>query len=373
MNGDWHNRRRLMAALSFTLMAGVAIAAFHIVPRPLSSRQYQDFYTVLGSIHANLGDGPIFTLDDGLFPHQCGKALFSAGSTLALRAYDIAVCRESLATSHPYLLAADLRVPWAIVPSAEREELRHFAGVLIAQWEKVGQRLLQSSFFERSYAPVFKDILRHAFNQAMTAPVTDQALTKAVTTFDRRQIDQIIEGILPIFLEKAKKNFWQTLHGSISAIFGGDDIAQREAMAQLGAEVFSDPRTQEHLARTIPPLLTSREAMRVSLVMARESAKAILGDQRMLSLVGQLLTDQHFLGLQPFSAELEQFVRVLPVRLMRLRYRFDHNPLATYILRNMVRGRSGFLVLLLTPQQEQLLSNSDLPSGPALRKITIPY
>ncbi|CAK0758259.1 conserved hypothetical protein [Gammaproteobacteria bacterium] len=370
MSGDWQDHRVLMALASLVLMGGVIVAAFNILPWFPGNPDAA--YVTLGSINAYAGGGPVFVLDDDLFPHQCGKAHLTPTGGLDLFAYADPVCRNGVATLRPYLMAADLRVPWAVVPKLERKDLSHLAGQVIAQWEEVGYRLIHSSFFEQSYAPVIKDILRGAFRQAWVSPATSQALARAAETFDRRQVDRVIEGIIPVFLEKAKKNLWQTLRSYTEAVLSGEDKANQDAMAQLGAEVFADPRVHAHLAQTFPPLLTSREVMIVGAVMAKESGKAIFDDSRTLPLLGRLLTDQHFLSLQPFSVEAEHLVRVLPVRLMRLRHRLDHNPLATYVLRAMVRARRDFLVLLLSPQQERQLADSDLPPGPALRRIEPP-
>ena len=369
MNDDWQNHRILMALASLSLMAGVVIAAFNILPHSPDGPDAS--YVTLGSINAYAGEGPVFILGDDLFPHQCGKAQLTSAGGLDLFAYADPACRNGVTALRPYLLAADLRVPWAVVPKIERKDLGNLAGLVIAQWETLGYQLIHSPFFEQSYTPVIKDILRNAFRQAWISPVTGQALRRAAETFDRRQVDGIIDGILPIFLEKAKKNFWQTLRSYTEAMLSGENKANQEAMARLGAEVFSDPRVHAHLAQALPSLLISREVMIVGAVMAKESGKTIFDDPRTLPLLGRLLTDQHFLSLQPFSVEAEHLLRVLPTRLMRLRHRLDHNPLATYVLRAIVRARRGFLVLLLSPQQEQQLADSDLPPGPALRRIEL--
>ncbi len=368
MNGGWDDHRNLMALASLVLMGAVVVAAISILP--WRGFDYPDaVYATLGSLNAPVGDGPVFTLGDDLFPHQCGKARLAREGRLRLYAYADPVCRDGVVALRPYLLAADLRVPWAVVPPDERRDLRDSAGTVMAQWELVSQELFHSAFFAQNYAPTFRDVLRGAIRQAWIAPATDQALARAAETFDRRQVDQLVEGIIPIFVEKARKNLWQTLHTYGEAMLGSGDKVNEEAMAKLGAEVFADPRVRTHLADTMPNVLTSREVITVGAVLAKESSKAILGDPRTLPLVGRLLTDQRFLDLHPFSPEAEHLLRVLPVRLLRLRHRLDHNPLATYVLRTMIRGHQGFLVLMLSPQQERQLANSDLPAGPALRRV----
>lgn len=365
------NHRVIMAILSLMLMGLVTVAAFHIFPLLNTPLPPAASYNVLGNINANTGEGPIFTLGADFFPHQCGKARFgsSGAATLNLFAYGDEACRIGVTNLRPYLMTADLRVPWAIVPTAERDQLHHLAGVVMDQWEVVGKQLLQSVFFRQYYAPALKEIVHGALRQAWATPATEQVITRAVHNFDRTQLDRIMEGILPIVLEKAKQNLWQTMRSYAAAILGATTNADQEAMLRLAAEVFADPRTREHLTATFPPLLTNRAVVMVAAVMARESFRAILDDPRLMPLLGRLFTDQRFLSLQPFTVEFEQLLRTLPLRLMRLRRRFDHNPLATYILRNLIRGRRGFLVLMLSPEQEQQLAESDLPAGPALRKI----
>lgn len=370
MNGDFHGRRILMALTSLLLMLGVALAAVRIVPRlPGSVIKPDVSYAMLGKINANTGEGPVFILGNDLFPQQCGKGYLTNSGKLNLLAYQNPSCQAGITQLQPYLLAADIRVPWSVFPSKERDELRRLAGTVIRQWESVGDQLIHSQFFQQYYSPEIKEILRDSFRSAWVSSAVENALNRASETFDRRQIDQIIEGIVPIVFEKAKKNFWQTLRGYTESLISGEDKSHQENMAKLGAEVFADPRTREHIAQTFPVLLTSREVMIVSAIMAKESFKAIINNPRSLPLVGKLLTDQRFLALQPFSTEVENFIRILPSRLMRLRRRFDHNPLATYILRNMIRGRRGFLIIMLSPNQELQLANSDLPPGPALRRI----
>lgn len=361
------NHRVVMAILSLGLMALVIFAAFHIFPLLNPPPQLAASYTVLGNINANAGEGPIYTLGTDFFPHQCGKARLS--STLSLFPYSDPVCRAGITNFRPYLMAADVRVPWAVVPTAERENLRHLAGIVLDQWEVVAKQLFQSAFFRQYYVPTFKELAQNALRQAWTTPATEQVLSRAIHSFDRSQLNNILEGIVPIVLEKAKQNLWQTMRSYAAAILGASTQADQEAVLRLAAEVFADPRIREHLTQTFPPLLTNRAVVMVAAVMARESFRTILDDPRTMPLLGRLLTDQRFLSLQPFTPELEQLIRTMPLRLMRLRRRFDHNPLATYILRNLIRGRRGFLVLMLSPEQEQQLAESDLPSGPALRKI----
>jgi hypothetical protein len=54
---------------------------------------------------------------------------------------------------------------------------------------------------------------------------------------------------------------------------------------------------------------------------------------------------------------------------MRMRHRKDHNPLVSYVLRAIMRGQQNFLVLMLSPEQEQQLSHRNLPPEPTLNRV----
>jgi len=359
--------RFIVSLSSLFILGAVIAAAIKIVPMPLGKPSAA--YLTQGTVNAHPGKGPVFILDDQLFPHQCGKARLSHLGELALFAYHDEECQTGVMNLRPYLLAVDPRVPWALVPQNEREDLRKLAMRVAERLETVGVQLLYSAFFEQEYAPLLQDIAKNAFHTALLSPAADQVLSRAMDTFDRRQVERILEGLLPIFLEKAKKNLWQTLRGYTESVINGEEKGNQEAMTKLGEEVFADPRVKAHLAETLPPLLTSREISMVGMVLIRETGRAIWDDPRTMQLANRLMADQRLASLQPFSSEAEYLIQVLPLRLLRMRHRLDHNPLATYVLRTLVRGRKGFLVLLLSPEQEKTLTNSQLPAGPALRRM----
>jgi hypothetical protein len=286
-----------------------------------------------------------------------------------LVAYHEARCRLGLVSLRPHLLPIDLRVPWALVPSAKRQELRRLASLALAHFYLLGQRLIHAPFFVEDYAPVIDEVVRSALRQAWSAPATRQALTQALDTLDRDQVSAVVDGLLPVLAEHIRQNLWLTLRSATSALLGSEDREQRAALGQLLGEVLADPRVALHLERTVPPLLSSREALAVGTVLADQVGKALVSDPRLQDLAARLVTDRRFLGLQPIGPDAERLFAALPAGLLRMRFRHDHNPLATYVLRALVRGRSGFLVLMLSAGQEGQLMGRDLPPEPVLGRV----
>jgi hypothetical protein len=363
------DQRVWLALASVTLLAGALAAGLDILPIPGRVRPTA-VYAIHGSTGIPVGYGPVFLLGGDLFPHQCGTGHLGRNGVLTLIAYREPRCRLGIARLHPHLLPIDLRVPWALVPADKRQDLRRLATAAGAHFYLLGQRLIHAPFFVEDYAPVIDEVVRSALRQAWSAPTTRQALTQALDTLDRDQVSAVVDGLLPVLAEHIRQNLWRTLRTAASALFGSEDRRQREALGQLLGEVLADPRVALHLERTVPPLLSSREALAVGTVLADQVGKALVSDPRLQDLMARLVTDRRFLGLRPIGPEAEHLFAALPGGLLRMRFRHDHNPLATYVLRALVRGRSGFLVLMLSEHQEGQLLGSDLPPEPVLGGIT---
>jgi hypothetical protein len=360
----------LRALFSTLLMGGALAAGMEIMPLP-AAYQSPVLYAIRGSTGIAVGKGPVFLLDEALFPHQCGQGRLGRDGTLALVAYTEPRCRVGVANLRPHLLPADLRVPWALVPAEVRLRLHRLGGAALEHLYDLALRVLHAPFFAQDYAPPIEESLQFAFKQAWSAPATRQAIGRALATFDRDQLDKLVSGLLPVFTEHARQNLWRTIRGSLSFLFGTESQEQREVMGQLMAEVFADPRVVEHLDHTLPPLLSSREAVAIGTVLVSEAGKALFADPRLQDLAARLLTDRRFLRLRPIGSAAEELFTSLPPSLLRMRHRRDHNPLATYVLRALVRGRPRFLVLLMTPEQERQLAKSNLPPEPTLGRTEL--
>lgn len=368
INIAWLNKKGPQAVISFTLISSSIIIGLKLLPLPDESLP-KILYAIHGSTGIAPGNGPIFLLDEDLFPHQCGRAKLNENGILSLVAYTNNFCSSSVANLRPHLLSSDLRIPWALVPTNTRVQLRKLSESSLDHMQTVALRLFRTPFFAQDYLPQIHDILGTALKQIWSAPAIQQTLLHATETIDREQASEILRGLLPIISEHGKQNFWRTLRISISAIMGSQSQAQQEAIGQLVTEILSDPRIGEHLSNTLPPLLASSSSIAIGIAVIREAINGLLTDPRLQELVLRLFTDRRFLRLRPIGTDAEQLFTTLPNSLMRMRHRKDHNPLVSYVLRAIMRGQQNFLVLMLSPEQEQQLSHRNLPPEPTLNRV----
>ncbi|MBX9634568.1 MAG: hypothetical protein K2X44_06270, partial [Magnetospirillum sp.] len=66
---------------------------------------------------------PVFTLDDGFYSHQCGRLHRQPGAAALLAPYGDPACRERLASGLSVAYPADVRLLWALLTPAERDEI----------------------------------------------------------------------------------------------------------------------------------------------------------------------------------------------------------------------------------------------------------
>ncbi|KOR30787.1 hypothetical protein TI04_04090 [Achromatium sp. WMS2] len=326
-------------------------------------------YSIRGSTGIAPGVGPLFSLDKDLFPHQCGKGTLKADGILVLTAYSATDCSYSVGNLRPHLLPVDIRIPWALVPDETREELHRLSVASLEHAQTVALRLFRSPFFTQDYVPKIHEILGSSLRQIWSAPSINQTLLHATESLDQDRANELLQGLMPIVSEHARSNFWRTLRLSMSTLMGSSSRAQQEAVAQLMSEIISDPRLGERLSVTLPPLLASSGTVSIGASVIRETINALLTDPRLQDLALQLFTDRRFLRLRPIGSDAEQLFMTLPYSLLRMRHRLDHNPLVSYVLRELLRGRSSFIVVMLSPEQEQKMSTRNLPPEPTLTRL----
>jgi hypothetical protein len=339
---------------------------------PLPPGQPTASFSLTGSFGIAPGQGPVFVLDEQLFPLQCGRARLDRNGRLRLYAYAGALCRSATAWRSPLLLPADPRVPWVLVPEPERRQLRQLGEAALSHLQAVLRRAMTAAFFVAEYRPVIEAIVSQALRDAADAP----AVTRAVRRFsdslqERQRLQGLLDGLVPVVGEKARDNLWRTLSGATATLFGSDGPRAREALVPLLDEVLADPRVRSQLAQTLPALLSDPETLALGSALVAAAGQAVAADPRLPQLLERLIGDPRFLGLHPIGADAERLFTRLPASLLRMRHAWDHNPLATYVLRTQVRGQPAFLVLLPDAAQERQLSEAGLPL-PAPLKRTLP-
>ncbi len=363
----WLNPRIRPALLSLLLASCALVAALRVVP--LAANRAAATHALQGSTGLASGEGPVFRLDQDLFPHQCGRGRLTSDGVLRLYPYDNEDCQTSVAWLQPLLLAADPRVPWALVPATERDDLQQLSQASLEHLHEMLLRLLHAPFFTDEYMPLIQDLLSTAVQHAAASPGVNQVLNRAAETVERDSIEALFRVFITVLAEKVRADWWHTLSNAVPVLFDSANPKRQAAMTQLLSDVLADSRVRARLSHTLPELLASPQALAVGTALAAETSKALLRDERLPELAGRLISDQRLLGLRPFGADAERLLAALPKAMLRMRHHWDHNPLVTYVLRSQLRGERTFLVLLLNAEQEQKLAAANLPPAPRLKRM----
>lgn len=311
-------------------------------------------------------DAPLFTFDDNLFPEQCGKSWVVDAETVLLDLYADNGCPAAAADAAAVrLYRASPRLLWAMIPEAERESLGTRSRLLV---DSLGSSLagtLRTSYFEREYRGEMTEILRSAMRRAWGAPAVKAALSEVMRSMDPEIVDRLVEGILPVAIEKAEHTLWETVRGLTGSLFGQDaERAEGSPMARALRAVFEDERVQAHLLRTLPELASDPEVSILATRFAGELGMALINDARVPVLMTTLLTDPMMTRPEAGSGIGGRFLtHEIPRWLLRYRYPNDHNPMVAFVVRSLLRGDGAYVALLLTDAQAARLDAQGLRGG----------
>ena len=312
---------------------------------------------------------PLFTFDDNLFPEQCGKTWVIDAATVLVDMYDDADCPPSpVGAGSVRLYRASPRLLWAMIPEGERETLGARSRSLV---DSLGSSLagtLRTAYFEREYRGEMTEILRTALRRAWSSPAVKSALSDAMRSMDPEIVDRLVEGILPVAVEKAQNTLWETVRGLTGSLFGQESATgDASPMARALRAVFEDERVQNHLLRTLPELASDPEVSILATRFAGELGLALINDPRVAVLMTTLLTDPQMIRPEAGAGIGGRFLtQEIPRWLLRYRYPNDHNPMVAYVVRSLLRGDGAFVTLLLTSKQASRLDEQGLRGGVAV-------
>ena len=310
---------------------------------------------------------PAFTLDEQLFSHQCGRLLSGDDGRLLLAPYAEPSCQAAAAEATAVVYGADIRLLWALLTEAERGEISATFRETAFWLRHSLQSSMTEPFFEREYRPLISEILRSAMERTLQRPAVREALQKGVASVDPQVLDAVIDGIVPVAMEKIEANLWGNLKALAGGLFGGSD--RSSTLGQVMVEVAADPRVRDHLHATLPRLMASPGLADAAVLAASEFVGVLVEDPRVGQLVQRLMTDRRIAVAGGLGrAAMPQG---LPRKLLKLRTPADHNPLSAYVVRLVMHGRSGNVVLLLRPEQYARLSPQAGP-GVVLSRIGMP-
>lgn len=302
---------------------------------------------------------PVFTLDQSLFSHQCGRLLADDGGGLLLAPYGDPACQAAAAEATAVLYGADVRLLWALLTEAERGEISATFRETAFWLRHSLQSSMTEPFFDREYRPLISEILRSAMERTLQRPNVREALQQGISSVDPQVVDAVIDGVVPVAMEKLEANLWSNLKAFAGGLLGGSD--RSGTIGQVAVEVLADPRVRAHLHATLPRLMSSPALADAAVLAASEFVGVLIEDPRIAQLVQRLMTDRRIAiagGLG--RAALPEG---LPRKLLKLRSPSDHNPLSAYVVRLAMHGRAGSVLLLLRPEQYARLSTQ---AGPGI-------
>jgi hypothetical protein len=309
---------------------------------------------------------PAFILDDQLFAHQCGRLLGGGSSKrpsdLRLVPYAGGSCAERAQTSTLVVYNADLRLLWSLLTEAERDSIADTIRET-STWLRDSLRAsLTESFFISEYRPLIREILRSGLERTLERRVVRDAFERAAGSLDRPALENLVAGIVPVAIEHFEAGLWTNLQALAGGWLGGPPSP---GLTNLVSKVLNDPRVRRQLATDLPALAASPGMADAATVTAVEFIGVLLEDPRVPQLIQHLLTDRRITTMGVLGREA--LADGLPQKLLKLRSPTDHNPLSAYVVGLAMHGRSGNLLLMLTPGQYERLTPS-AGSGTLLAK-----
>lgn len=339
-----------LASLSLVALAG--LAGWSVWPHTGAPKDAIALAPAFESNRPFPATSPAFILDDSLFPHQCGRLLAEDGGAAVLAPYGERQCQEAAHEATAVVYGADVRLLWAMLTEAERAEISATFRETAFWLRHSLQSSLTEPFFDREYRPLISDILRSALERTLQRPNVREALQSGIASVDPQVIDTVLDGIVPVVLEKLESSLWSNLRSLAGGWLGGNGEAT--SLGQVMVEVANDPRVRNHLHATLPRLMASPGLADAAVLAASEFMGVLIEDPRIAQLVQRLLTDRRIAMAGGLGrAALPEG---LPRKLLKLRSPTDHNPLSAYVVRLAMHGRAGNVLLLLRPDQYARLS-----------------
>lgn len=300
-------------------------------------------------------EAPVFAFDSDLFPRQCGKAVIDSDGNVRIIPYRRAPCLAPSETGGIAVLhRAGPQLLWTLIPEAERENIGSHVRHLVGSIGSSISGAVGSRYFERVYRADLADILSDAMRVGWRAPDVQAALTRAVNDVDPAIVDRLVDGVLPIAIEKAESSVWAAVQRLAGSMIGrGGDRPAVSPMTRAIRSIFEDPRVHDQLLDTLPELAGDPKVSVFATRLASAIVLALIDDPRVPVLVMALLTDPQLMPSVGIDGRM--MTHDLPQWLLRYRHPKDHNPLIAFVVASIVRGDGAYVALMLTEEQAAAL------------------
>jgi hypothetical protein len=320
-------------------------------------------------IQPPLEQWPVYYLDQDGFPYLCGHAwpVMPAGSepspvaSVIVRPFASLTCRERLLERDT--LAAYPAWPqlvWGLLPEAERGEVVSGAlGGVQSAWHGVLTTLQGTG---SQHAAVLIDLLQSALFSALRSDEVAVQLTAVLEAMDPAVLAEAESSLWTALRGRTGEDVWDTVVGWPWRWLASEPTPPRAAFgARLLRALIADERAHAALSLLIAEAAKQPASAQLSATVLQQASVALLADPRLGPVIEALLADEAaaevVAGLLPASgrASVEHLARELPGQLLRHRHPRDHNPLVTHLARDLVRGRSGHLLIALDAEQHRQL------------------
>lgn len=351
------------------LGAGLSTLPSGEAARPLYSLKY----TTEESLDFWLGrTSLVFTFEDGLHPRQCGTAWVDASHSVRLSPYVSGKCRATLEAARiTRLHPAGLRLLWSLLSETDRDNIATESSHLGREMFRPFAEAFTSPYFNENYRKEFTRILQSALRRTWAYPEIQYAISETLVSLDAVHSERLVNRLWPIAMEKAKAEAWTSL-SNLGGLFGGRDEAQKRSLTgRFLQDMAVDSRTQALVFDELMHMTAEPRVFDLVNLFAAKLLRTLAEDPELPRLLDQIAMDQHLLTQhQGAGFDFDFFTQDLPRRILRYRHPRDHNPLAAYLVRSILRRSDTFVVLMMTEEQARQAEAQDVVPGFPLSNAT---
>jgi hypothetical protein len=300
---------------------------------------------------------PVFVLRDEGSTVRFGNAVLAPGGVIRVGLYDPLDPLLAHATE-PVSLPGDPRLLWLLASPRERQALRDATADLALALSQSVLAIMRSPEFVGDYRDRFVQLVRADLRNAWQATRTSGAW------------QELLHGYEPILRDTAARE----LRPIIEAHFRGVPMRMLRANALQMIDPFHDTlwnmlpieealqaAFQEIRDREIPEraggrLLEASPTSAFLRVFLEAMGNELAHDTALEDLVGELVFDERFRPyLNVAIARAIDLARIAPRLLVSLHGSTDLNPVAAFVIRTLVSGRSDRVVVFMSPAQRDEL------------------
>ncbi|AWK85720.1 hypothetical protein [Azospirillum thermophilum] len=270
--------------------------------------------------------------------------------------------------SEAVLFFADIRTLWMLATEAERSELRQGFDRLGAAMRQSADAILRSPEFTREYRPALQESARDAFDKAWRAPATRAAYDEMMRAAEPIVRDTAMREIRPLVMRRLDGLIWEILQANVGAVLDVFNARpwNTAPLEQALEAAMRDVREFGVLERMAGAIVETRQTKLFLQTFANGMMDALAADPRVEATVMRLVTDPRMgVHLAPVGQPVGELSRMAPRILFGVRADADLNALAAYAFHGFINGRTGPVVILMSPQQRDEMLRLD-PRAPKL-------